>query len=53
LDADSLVSLDEIVNLNFGDADIKVLPLYSITRLKTYRSSGWGDMLMIANVGFQ
>ncbi|WP_425639290.1 capsule assembly Wzi family protein [Algoriphagus yeomjeoni] len=52
-DADSLVSFDEVVNLNFGNSEIKVLPLYSISQLNTDRPYGWGDMLMIPNVGFQ
>lgn len=38
--------------ISFGDL-IKPLPIYSISQLNSKRPYGWGDMLMIPNVGGQ
>lgn len=50
LDQDSLVSLP---NYGWDDVKIKLLPLYSISRYNSDRPYGWGDMLMVPNVGYQ
>ncbi|GMQ23424.1 hypothetical protein Aoki45_01060 [Algoriphagus sp. oki45] len=51
--SDSLISLDEFIDFKFEDIEVKILPLYAISRINTKRPYGWGDMLMIPNVGFQ
>ncbi len=36
-----------------GSFQAEILPIYGVSRFNTKRPYGWGDMLMIPNVGFQ
>lgn len=53
IEADSLLSVGEFLKIGIDDLEARILPLYAITRINTKRPYGWGDMLMIPNVGFQ
>ncbi|NVJ48617.1 MAG: hypothetical protein HWE07_15890 [Cytophagia bacterium] len=52
-DKDSILSIDKFTTFQVGGLEAQILPLYAITRINTKRPYGWGDMLMIPNVGFQ